>query len=103
MLSGHDLQLRHEWVSPGHQLIEPGLWVAVDDAGNDVGEIAVPVRRRGAYSRRPLLVITGDPVRGEPDDVPPCIALNPPRKASPFRVSLTRIERRSFVERSAAR
>ena len=40
-MSGHDLQLRHERVCPGHQLIETGLGVAVDDAGNDVGEIAV--------------------------------------------------------------
>jgi hypothetical protein len=41
VLSGHDLQLRHERVCPGHQLIETGLGVAVDDAGNDVGQIAV--------------------------------------------------------------
>lgn len=36
-----DLQLRREWVRPGHQLIEPGLWVAVDYAADDVGEVAV--------------------------------------------------------------
>jgi hypothetical protein len=32
VLSGHDLQLGHEWISPAHQLIEPGLRVAVSMA-----------------------------------------------------------------------
>jgi hypothetical protein len=40
-LSRHDLQLRHERVCPGHQLIETGLGVAIDDSGNDFGEIVV--------------------------------------------------------------
>jgi len=35
------LELPHDRVSPGHQLIEPGLRMTVDDAGNDVAQIGV--------------------------------------------------------------
>ena len=39
MFSGHGFEGRHCWVSPGQQVVEAPLRVALDDAGDDVGEV----------------------------------------------------------------
>jgi|CXWL01.1.fsa_nt_gi hypothetical protein len=41
MFSGHGLEIGRGDISPGQELVEAAVGVAVDDAGNDVGQVGV--------------------------------------------------------------
>jgi hypothetical protein len=41
VFSGHALELWHDRVLPGQEIIEPGLRVTVDDAADNVGQVGV--------------------------------------------------------------
>jgi hypothetical protein len=40
LFSGHGLELWRSGISPGQQLVEAAVGMAVDDAGDDVGQVA---------------------------------------------------------------
>src|SRR6266702_7336199 len=41
MFSGHGLERGRSGIGPGQELVEATVWVAIDDAGDDVGQVSV--------------------------------------------------------------